>query len=165
MTRTRRSMLVLGILLVGFVCDQATKLVARQLLEGRGVLSYLGDTFRLCYAENHGAFLSLGAGLSDQGRNLIFIGGVGLILLVLLVYTLLARALDRFTSVGLGLVIAGGFSNLVDRILNAGAVIDFMNLGLGSLVRTGIFNVADMYITAGVVMLLVESFWPGSDAA
>ena len=167
MARTRRTLLILGILLVCFVGDQATKVVARNYLEGAGVNSYLGDSFRLCFAENHGAFLSLGAGLTAQGRNLIFIGGVGAILLALLIYTLASRSLSRFATVALSLIIAGGLSNLYDRIFNHGAVIDFLNLGLGAVLRTGIFNVADMFITAGVIMMLIESFKPesGSDAA
>jgi signal peptidase II len=53
---------------------------------------------------------------------------------------------------GLGLVFAGGASNLVDRI-SRGSVIDFMNVGLGGL-RTGIFNVADVAILVGVGALL-----------
>ncbi len=165
MARTRRALLITGILLACFAADQASKVVARSCLEGAGVYSYLGDTFRLCFAENRGAFLSLGAGLTEQGRNLIFIGGVGAILLILLVYTLVSRSLSRFATVALSLILAGGLSNLYDRVFNHGAVIDFLNLGLGALLRTGIFNVADMFITAGVIMMLLESLWPGSDAA
>jgi signal peptidase II len=162
MARTRRTLLILGILLACFAADQASKLVARSYLEGAGIYSYLGDSFRLCFAENRGAFLSLGAGLTAQGRNLIFIGGVGAILLALLIYTLVSRSLSRFSTVALSLILAGGLSNLYDRIFNAGAVIDFLNLGYGTVLRTGIFNVADMFITAGVVMMLVESFWQPS---
>ena len=165
MERTRRILFVAGIMLVGIACDQATKIVAQRELAGIGVLSYWGDVFRLCYAENHGAFLSLGAGMTAQGRNLVFVVGVGGILLGLLLYTLLARSLNRFSTLALSLILAGGLSNLYDRFVNAGAVIDFLNLGFGSLVRTGIFNVADMFITAGVIMMLLESFRPGSDAA
>jgi signal peptidase II len=50
--------------------------------------------------------------------------------------------------VGLALYLAGGASNLVDRVVR-GSVIDFMNVGVGPL-RTGIFNVADVAILAGV---------------
>jgi signal peptidase II len=49
------------------------------------------------------------------------------------------------------LFIAGGTSNLVDRIAR-GNVVDFMNVGIGSL-RTGIFNVADVALMVGVVLV------------
>ena len=52
------------------------------------------------------------------------------------------------------LVISGGFSNLLSRILNDGHVIDFMNVGIGWL-RTGTFNFADMAIMTGVITLFV----------
>jgi signal peptidase II len=47
-------------------------------------------------------------------------------------------------------------SNLIDRIVYDGRVIDFLNIGIGPL-RTGIFNIADMAITGAAVFLVVES--------
>ena len=53
---------LITVILLGSVgCDQVTKAAAREHLAGRGTLSYLGDTIRLGLAENHGAFLGLGA--------------------------------------------------------------------------------------------------------
>jgi signal peptidase II len=54
------------------------------------------------------------------------------------------------------LFVAGGASNLLDRILY-GTVIDFMNVGIGPL-RTGIFNVADMAIMLGAGILVLEGY-------
>jgi signal peptidase II len=54
---------------------------------------------------------------------------------------------------GLGLIVAGGAGNLLDRFFNNSLVPDFMNLGI-STVRTGIFNVADICITTGIVIIL-----------
>jgi signal peptidase II len=39
-------------------------------------------------------------------------------------------------------------SNLVDRLLFEGGVIDFLSIGIGGF-RTGIFNLADVYILVG----------------
>ena len=61
---------------------------------------------------------------------------------------------SRLGQAGLLLFLAGGTSNLIDRV-TLGRVIDFLNVGIGQL-RTGIFNVADMAIVAGVVILIVE---------
>lgn len=55
--------------------------------------------------------------------------------------------------IGTGLVLAGGASNWVDRVVR-GSVVDFINVGLGP-VRTGIFNVADIAIILGVAILIL----------
>jgi len=55
--------------------------------------------------------------------------------------------------IGTSLVLAGGASNWVDRVVR-GSVVDFLNIGVGPL-RTGIFNVADMAIMLGVAVLLL----------
>jgi signal peptidase II len=59
--------------------------------------------------------------------------------------------------VALGLLLAGGVGNLIDRINQNGHVTDFLNVGIGP-VRTGIFNVADMAIMAGAGLLFWLSF-------
>jgi signal peptidase II len=61
------------------------------------------------------------------------------------------------------LFVAGGASNLVDRIAH-GVVIDFMNVGIGPL-RTGIFNVADVAIMLGAGILMFEGYRFGRDAS
>ena len=117
------------------------------------MLSYLGDTFRLQYAENSGGFLSLGAALPEWARFVVFIlvSGAGL---VALGWLGVRGARDGARNLaGLTLVIAGGASNLYDRIVWDGVVIDFLNVGVNGL-RTGVFNVADMAILAGTGWLL-----------
>lgn len=61
--------------------------------------------------------------------------------------------LSSFAVASSALIIGGGLSNLIDRIINQGAVIDFMNIGVGSL-RTGIFNVADVAIMVGMFIFV-----------
>src|SRR6185295_1992782 len=106
------------------VVDQASKFVAKQFLQPGDIFSYAGDTFRLQYAENSGAFLGLGAGLPDPWRHLVFTVLVGIFLVALMVYLLRSNALPRFATVCLSLVCAGGLSNLIDRIAYDGRVVD-----------------------------------------
>jgi signal peptidase II len=131
-------------------CDRVTKHLATSRLADAPAQSFLGDVFRLEYAENTGAFLSLGSTLPDQLRTALLTFGVaiGLILVAILAVK------KRWTGVplaGAALIWAGGVSNLVDRAVR-GSVVDFMNLGLGSL-RTGIFNVADVAIMLGAILI------------
>lgn len=156
MTKLPRTLLIFLITLSCIVIDQISKFVAKQFLQPGDFYSYIGDTFRLQYAENSGAFLGLGATLPDPWRHLIFTVLVGIFLLALLVYLLRSRELTSIATACLSLVCAGGLSNLIDRIAYDGRVVDFLNVGIGSL-RTGIFNVADMTITFGALFMLAES--------
>ena len=145
-----------ALLIVLFICilfDQSTKYTAKHYLEGQGVYSFIGDTFRLVYSENTGAFLGLGSSLPEHIRTLIFSGLVSLFLLAFLVYIIKSSSISKTGVIAGALIISGGLSNLIDRLVNNGAVIDFMNLGIGSL-RTGIFNVADMAIMLGALLLI-----------
>ena len=148
------------VFLIIFLCvavDQATKWVAKKYLAPDHLISFFGDTFRFQYAENTGAFLSLGASLPDHWRHLVFTVLVGIFLLALLAYLIFSGSLPRFYRGCLSLVCGGGLSNLIDRIAYDGRVVDFLNIGVGP-IRTGIFNVADMAITGAALFLVIDSF-------
>jgi signal peptidase II len=133
-------------------CDQATKRLAQFALKDNRPLSFLSNTFRLEYAENKGAFLSMGATLSDDHRFLVLILFSSFLLVAMAIYVCMSRKVRALEITGYGLIIAGGLSNMIDRIF-AGAVVDFMNIGIGNL-RTGIFNVADVAIMAGLFVVI-----------
>ncbi len=147
-------LLLVSLVLAGTVgCDQATKQLAVSELRGEAGHSLLGGIFRLGYAENPGAFLSLFADLPDGVRALLLTGGVGLMLAAMLLYTLATRGLPKLQVLAFTLFTGGGLGNWIDRVTNDGRVVDFMSLGVGGL-RTGIFNVADLAIVAGFCILL-----------
>lgn len=152
-----RKIFLIAVLNAGcIVCDQATKWVAKQYLGPGDLISFAGDLFRLQYAENTGAFLSLGASLPDAWRQFAFTTLVGLFLVALLLYTIFSATLAPRHIFSLSLLCGGGLSNLMDRIAYGGRVVDFLNVGIGPL-RTGIFNVADMAITAAAILLAVDA--------
>lgn len=172
--RTKRLMqhkkLVLISLIVGgsVGCDQATKVLARQHLDGSAGYSFLGNTIRLTYTENTGAFLGMGSSLPPGIRMAIFVVFVALLLTGLLIWLLRTSPISNPAVVATSLFIGGGVGNLIDRIRFEGGVTDFMNLGIGG-VRTGVFNAADVFIVAGfAVFLFAPEFRkkpPSSDSA
>jgi len=152
--RHTRLVMLLAVLVSCIGCDQVTKSIATRELAPLPVQSFLGDTLRLQYAQNAGAFLGVGGGLDSQTRfwGLTVVNGA---LLVVLAYVLLTRwNMSRGNFAAWGLILAGGISNLIDRVSQRGLVTDFLNVGIGP-VRTGIFNVADMAVTAGFAVFLV----------
>jgi len=125
------------------------------------MISYLNDTVRIGYVENTGAFLGLGSSLSKEIRFFLFQAIAGIFLIALLGYAVIGSKLGLASITGVSLIFSGGASNLYDRIVNDGAVIDFMNLGVGVL-RTGVFNIADVAIMAGGLLFIFSQSMHGN---
>ena len=159
----RKAALIGVVVAVSVIADQVTKVIARDALQGQPTQSFLGDTFRLTFIENHGAFLGMGGSLPPMARTAIFTVFVSLLLVGFLVWIWRTPALSRLTIVAAALIIGGGIGNLIDRITNNGGVADFLNMGIGSL-RTGIFNVADVWIVIGAGLLLISGDLKDEDA-
>jgi signal peptidase II len=159
-----RVLLLMAIALPAVGCDRVTKSLATEHLADRPARSWFHDVVRLQYAENSGAFLSIGATLPTSLRRHLLVGLTSTMLAVCVAYLLLKPSLATGAGVALSLIIAGGAGNLWDRIHSAGTVIDFLNLGIGGL-RTGIFNIADVLLLAGVLLLLAADLrWFRRDA-
>ena len=154
MNRTYRICLIAILLLSTAGCDQLTKKVAKAELASSEPISIINDLVRLEYAENRGAFLSIGENL--PGSILLSFSGLfaGIAVSLLLMLSLKNRETKTATLIGLSLMAGGSIGNLLDRLLNAGAVVDFMSIGVGP-IRSGIFNVADLAILTGAIVLLL----------
>ena len=140
--------------LAWIVIDQLTKALFKQILTPGEVVSFFAGSLLVLPTYNHGAFLSLGADMSDATRDIVFIYGVLAILVGLLIWLLRSSRLGRVEVIAIACILGGGLSNLFDRCVYHGRVFDFLNMGIGQ-VRTGIFNVADVGIMVGVGLLLV----------
>jgi signal peptidase II len=149
--KTSGWILPLVLLLTTVGCDRLTKRLAVAHLSGAPPQSYFQNTIRLEYAENSGAFLSLGANLPEGIRTAVLTFGVSLLLIIVAILAV-RRRWNGVPLAGVALMWAGGVSNLIDRAFN-GSVVDFLNVGIGSL-RTGIFNVADVAVMLGAVLVV-----------
>ncbi len=152
----KRIGIVLGIIAVTVVLDQWTKGLAREQLQFQSKIEYLDGFLTLDYAENTGAFLSLGNTLEDPLKTILLKLFPTLLLLGLLAYTLFYRKLEFWQMIALSFIVGGGLSNIYDRWLYE-KVPDFMQLrALGW--HTGIFNVADMAIMLGLFIMIPLAF-------
>ncbi|GJM34270.1 MAG: lipoprotein signal peptidase [Saprospiraceae bacterium] len=152
----KRIILVLVIILVNIGLDQWTKQIAVKQLKHHTEMNYLNGMFKFTYAENSGAFLSLGANSSERVRNFALKALPMVLLIGLFFYVLFSHSLNRWQIIAFSFVLGGGISNIYDRMLYH-KVVDFMNIGIGDL-RSGIFNVADMSIMAGLFLLIPFMF-------
>lgn len=161
-TKQRVATALLGAI-AWIIIDQSTKALFKQILTPGEVVAFLSGSLLLLPTYNHGAFLSLGAGMSDATRNVVFIYGVLAILLCLFGWLLRSSKLGRTDVIATGCILGGGLSNLFDRCIYDGRVFDFLNIGIGHL-RTGVFNVADVGIMLGVALILLQGVKRGANS-
>ncbi len=163
MNRNSRIPAAAALLVLLVALDQGTKWLAITFLKDRPGIAFPAswhphDLFRLQYATNAGAFLSLGSGLSESMRFALLIGLNAVILSVVAGFLVFRRTMPPAVAAGLTMILAGGVGNLIDRIFREGLVVDFMNMGIGFggfSLRTGIFNIADLAIVGGLILLLL----------
>jgi signal peptidase II len=150
----------IGILLLVLIacvgCDQATKTIARASLPRYESIALANGMITLEYAENPGAFLGMGANLPERVRYPLSIVTTSVLIAVSTVFVLWTPQTSLLQLVSLSFLIAGGIGNLIDRVLNNGAVVDFCVLSAGPL-HTGIFNVADVAIVFGALAFALLS--------
>jgi signal peptidase II len=138
---------------VNFFVDRITKNIAVRYLKGREPAVFFDRLAVLVYAENDGAFLSLGSGWNIYVKYVVLL----IIPILLCIFALVFLAFKEkkmYRIISGGCVIGGGLSNLIDRLFNNFTVIDFLNFGIGNL-RTGVLNTADLSVTFGVIALVI----------
>lgn len=135
--------------------DQWSKAWATVAVQGHPPRTYAG-IFTLVYAENLGAWGSMGAGWGPSTRWFVLGVFPALVLAGLAFYALTEKTVSKAEVLACGLVVAGGAGNLIDRF-RLGYVQDFLYMGYGK-IGTNIFNVADAVVMAGLGILLWKNF-------
>ena len=141
----RRSRFVLGITLFGvLLLDQGLKAMALKGLPANERLP--GKVLGLTLVKNRGAAF----GLFQEHQVLLIIFTA--IILVLAAFFLLkgSRWLSGVQRTSVTLMIGGGLSNLLDRVLR-GFVVDYIEIRI---FRFAVFNFADICICLGAVILV-----------
>lgn len=160
--RAQRIRLAVLLFTIVLALDHLTKWIAIVWLKDIPPIIFPGDLFRLQFATNSGAFLSLFGGLSQAARAWLLIGFNAVILSGVAAYLVSRAPVSRGAAIALALILSGGVGNLIDRVFRDGLVIDFMNVGIsiGSFsIRSGIFNIADLGIMGGLFLLVGLEFF------
>jgi signal peptidase II len=156
------SLLGLTVAVLTGLADQASKLFLLYVfdLESR-VRAPITPVIDLVVTWNTGISYGL---FPQHGRSGVWaLLAVKAVVLVLL-WTWLARASSRLTAVALGLIVGGAVGNAIDSLHWPG-VMDFVLFHVETAsfsFRWYVFNLADAAIVAGVVGLLYDSLWVGS---
>lgn len=131
------------ILIVAF--DQFTKFLAQKFLSASDPVSFIKGVVQFNYAENSGMAFSL-----FGGARWIFVVVTVLVCGAAMWYMFSDRCKPLWLYWSIGVTVAGGFGNLIDRALY-GFVKDFIE---PVFMNFAIFNIADCAVTLGAVSLL-----------
>jgi signal peptidase II len=133
-----------------FALDQVTKLLIVRFVPPYTIgAAFFGDVLRIIHVTNPGIAFSIGNGLSDGLRQVLFaLAPLGVIGIVISIYFRSKdfTAFQRWTIAG---IVGGGLGNLFDRFFRPDGVVDFIDVkfyGLFGLERWPTFNVADMSV-------------------
>lgn len=132
------------------VADQLVKNWAVGTLQPIGSMDFIHfGNFKiidLTYLENSGAIFG-----SMSGKKWFLIGFTSIVIIAGIVFMFLNIKRSKLLNVALGLFIAGGIGNLIDRI-RLGYVVDMFEI---KLFNFAIFNVADICVTVAFVLFLI----------
>ncbi|MBU6313951.1 MAG: signal peptidase II [Actinomycetales bacterium] len=139
---------LLGVALLIWLTDLATKIWAVHYLSHRGAIKIIGSLFQLNFIRNSGAAFSFAPGAT------LLLSFFGIAVLIAIVYYAPSLT-SKGWAVVLGLVMGGVLGNLTDRIfrepgLLRGHVIDWMQLP-----HWPIFNLADTAIVVAAFISVV----------
>jgi signal peptidase II len=129
--------------------DQLTKWLIYFNLPIGEVAFGIDGLFEITHIRNDG----MAFGLLDEHRWIFIVASI-IGICVISVYLFRFSSDNRFTKIGLALVIGGGLGNMVDRIV-LGEVVDMIHVTIFNDFFPYVFNVADSCVCVGVGMAIV----------
>ena len=163
---------LIPLLLTGLVIilDQITKafIVANWPREGTLIKDVFDNGFLLIYhVRNKAIAFSLGEGIPEQFRLVLFVIVPVLVLVFLIWYYFNTSGFSQLQRWVIAGIIGGGIGNIIDRIFREDGVVDFVSVkfyGIFGLERWPTFNVADSSVVICCCILLVTMIIPSSKA-
>ena len=154
------------------VVDQITKaLVVASVprIESTGMtVEVIGDFLRIIHTRNLGVAFSLGQGLPDGARRLVFTIVPAIVLTGLLAYYIRVDDFTKMQRWAVAGIIGGGLGNLLDRVFRPAGVVDFVDVkfyGIFGMNRWPTFNVADATVVVCGILLIAGLLFQPSVAA
>ena len=146
-------MRILWVTIIIFILDQLTKRAVQSSLSLHQSKPIIQDFFHLTYVTNDGMAFGLSM---PGGRTILLI--LSILLTIFICWFLWQeREGHNLVRLGLALILAGAFGNLLDRILY-GKVVDFLDFMIGDF-HWYIFNIADSSVTIGMMVFIFHSFF------
>uniref|UniRef100_A0A7C3IJK6 Lipoprotein signal peptidase n=1 Tax=Gracilinema caldarium TaxID=215591 RepID=A0A7C3IJK6_9SPIR len=167
---TKNKVLPFLLTILVVLADQLSKafIVSRWPREGTFIKDVFGNDFLwIVHVRNKAIAFSLGEGLPDQIRALLFIVLPLVVIALLLVYYFKTdefTPLQRWVVAG---IVGGGLGNLIDRIFRPDGVVDFISVnvyGFLGFARWPTFNVADSTVVVCGILLVLSMLFTSKTA-
>ncbi|AEE17901.1 signal peptidase II [Treponema brennaborense] len=159
-TGLKRKLIPLILTAAIFAADQLTKWLVVTFISPYTVgASFLNGFLRIVHVYNPGIAFSVGNGLPDTIRSVLFaFAPLAVLIVVMVVYfrTNEFSSVQRWAIAG---IVGGGLGNLFDRFFRSEGVVDFIDVkfyGLFGLERWPTFNVADMSVLICGATLIIS---------
>ena len=140
------------------VFDQLVKVLIKSSLRIGEKVEIIDDFFWFWHVRNKGMAFSLGSGLPEGIRDILFLALPVAVLLFLLVFYFKSQQITGVQRWCFAAILGGGIGNLIDRFFRPQGVIDFISFkfyGILGFERYPTFNVADSTVViAGIIMVL-----------
>ena len=143
-TKKHISCAVMILLIIAF--DQITKYFAEVKLAGGKVVDFIPGVVQFRYARNTGMAFSM-----FSGARWFFVVLTVVVCVGVLWYMWRDKCKPLWLYWSLGVVVAGGLGNLIDRV-RFGYVVDFIE---PIFVNFAVFNIADSAVTLGAISLVI----------
>ncbi|MCK5155741.1 MAG: signal peptidase II [Spirochaetales bacterium] len=117
-----------------------------------------GDFLRIIHVRNNAVAFSMGTGLPDIVRLLLFIIVPLVFIGYLIFYVIRSDEFSPFQRWLIGGAAGGGLGNLIDRVFRSSWVIDYIDVkfyGLFGMERFPTFNLADSSIVVCGILLII----------
>ena len=146
-------MKVLFVSAVLVLADQVSKRIIVNTMSLYESIPIIENFLHFTYITNDG----MAFGINFPFGYYIFTAVSILLTIFLLWYLWSLKDHSIIPRLGLALIIAGAFGNLIDRIF-LGEVIDFLDFMIGDF-HWYVFNFADSYVSIGMIMVLIDNIF------
>ena len=136
------------ITITAILLDQVIKIIMKSKLFNSSIL-VIPYILKLTYVQNTGAAFGIG-----NNSTSMFVA-VNIVIIGLITYFIFSKKdeINRPILIALHLIVAGGISNLIDRITR-GFVVDYIDIS--PLIKYPVFNLADIFIVVGCIIIAIS---------
>lgn len=136
------------ITIIAILLDQLIKIIIKSKIFNSSII-LIPHVLNLTYVQNTGAAFGIGSNSTSMFVT------VNVVIIGLITYFIFSKReeLSKLILIALHLILAGGISNLIDRIVR-GFVIDYIDIS--PLIKYPVFNLADIFVVVGCLIVVIS---------